>query len=88
MSKWTPCPKTLWTPAEVVFMDPARHAVDAVVVERRTILSVASSMDKSKSWVTQQVTRYRSGGYEALVPKSTALHRRPTQIAGDSLIPK
>jgi len=35
----------------------------------------------SKSWVAKQVTRYRTGGYEALVPQSTAPHRRPTQLA-------
>ena len=61
-------------------MDRARYAVDGVVVEGRSIRSVASSIDMSKSWVAKQVTRYRAGGYEALVAQSTAPHRRPRQI--------
>jgi len=61
-------------------MDRARYAVDAVVVEGRSIRSVASSIDMSKSWVANQVARYRSGGYEALRPRSTAPHGRPTQL--------
>src|ERR1019366_10123483 len=61
-------------------MDRARYAVDAVVLEGRSIRSVAASIDMSKSWVAKQVTRYRAGGYEALAPKSTAPHRRPTQL--------
>jgi len=52
-------------------MDRARYAVDAVVVEGRSIRSVASSIDMSKSWVAKQVTRYRAGSYEALVAQST-----------------
>ena len=61
-------------------MDRARYAVDAVLVEGRSIRSVASSIDMSKSWVSKQVVRFRAGGYEALQPVSTAPHRRPTQI--------
>jgi transposase InsO family protein len=33
----------------------------------------------SKSWVAKQVVRFRAGGCEALVPQTTAPHRRPTQ---------
>jgi len=61
-------------------MDRARYAVDAVVVEGRSLRSVASSLDMSKSWVAKQVSRFRAGGYEALAPQSTAPHRRPTQL--------
>jgi len=61
-------------------MDRARYAVDAVLVEGRSVRSVASSIDMSKSWVAKQVTRFRAGGYEALQLQSTAPHRRPTQI--------
>ena len=64
-------------------MDRARYAVDAVLVEGRSIRSVASSIDMSKSWVGKQVARYRLGGYEALVPRSTAPHRRPTQLSSE-----
>ena len=61
-------------------MDRARYAVDAVVIEGRSLRSVASSLDMSKSWVAKQVGLFRTGGYEALVPRSTAPHRRPTQL--------
>lgn len=61
-------------------MDRARYAVDAVVIEGRSLRSVASSLDMSKSWVGKQVALFRSGGYEALVAKSKAPLRRPTQL--------
>jgi transposase len=61
-------------------MDRARYAVDAVLVEGRSIRSVASSVGMSKSWVGKQVARYRSGGYDGLVVRSTAPHQRPTQL--------
>jgi transposase len=48
-------------------MDRARYAVDAVVVEGRSFREVASSLGVSKSWVGKQVSRFRAGGYEALV---------------------
>jgi transposase len=60
-------------------MDRARYAVDAVVLEGRSLRSVASSLDMSKSWVAKQVTRFHAGGYQALVPRSKAPHRRPSQ---------
>lgn len=62
-------------------MDRARYAVDAVVLEGRSIRSVASSLDMSKSWVAKQVARFRAGGYDALVPRSKAPHRRPSQTS-------
>ena len=62
-------------------MDRARYAVDAVVVEGRSLRSVASSLDMSKSWVAKQAALFRAGGYEALTPRSKAPHRRPTQIS-------
>jgi hypothetical protein len=61
-------------------MDRARYAVDAVVIEGRSVRSVASSLDMSKSWVAKQAARFRAGGYEALAPKSKAPLRRPTQL--------
>jgi transposase InsO family protein len=61
-------------------MDRARYAVDSVVIEGRSLRSVASSLDMSKSWVAKQVVLFRAGGYEALAPKSKAPHRRPTQL--------
>ena len=61
-------------------MERARYAVDAVVIEGRSLRSVASSLDMSKSWVATQVGLFRAGGYEALTPQSKAPHRRPTQL--------
>ncbi len=61
-------------------MDRSRYAVDAVVIEGRSLRSVASSLDMSKSWVAKQVALFRTGGYEALVPKSKAPQHRPTQL--------
>lgn len=61
-------------------MDRARYAVDAVVLEGRSLRSVAASLDMSKSWVEKHVSRFRAGGYEALAPHSRAPHRRPTQL--------
>ena len=54
--------------------DRARYAVDAVVVEGRSLRSVASSLDMSKSWVAKQVVLFRAGGYEALAQWSMAPH--------------
>jgi transposase InsO family protein len=60
-------------------MDRARYAVDAVLVEGRSLRTVASSIGMSKSWVAAQVARFRAEGYEGLGVRSTAPHRRPTQ---------
>lgn len=62
-------------------MDPARYAVEAVVLEGRSYRSVASSIDMSKSWVAKQVHRYRTGGYDALGKQSTAPRHRPTKVS-------
>ena len=64
-------------------MDRARYAVDAVVIEGRSLRSVGASLDMSKSWVAKQVALFHAGGYEALAPKSTAPLHRPTQLAVD-----
>jgi transposase len=61
-------------------MDHARYAVDAVEIEGRSLRAVASSIGMSKSWVAKQVVLFRAGGYEGLVRRSTAPHRRPTQL--------
>ncbi|HEY1737373.1 MAG TPA: IS481 family transposase, partial [Acidimicrobiia bacterium] len=62
-------------------MDRGRYAVDAVVIEGRSLRSVASALGVSKSWVAKQVGLFRAGGYDALAPKSTAPHHRPRQLA-------
>jgi transposase InsO family protein len=58
-------------------MQLARYVVDAVVLEGRSYREVARAHGVSKSWVGKLVGRYRSGGYEAIAPRSRAPHRIP-----------
>jgi transposase InsO family protein len=53
----------------------ARYVVDAVVVEGRSYREVARAHGVSKSWVAKLVARYRSGGYDAITPRSKAATR-------------
>jgi transposase InsO family protein len=50
-------------------MDLAKYCVNAVLVEGRSVRSVAAATGRSKSWVHRHVDLYRSGGEEALVPR-------------------
>lgn len=50
-------------------MDLAKYAVTAVLVEGRSLRSVAASTGRSKSWVGRHVQLYRDGGEAALGPK-------------------
>ena len=50
-----------------------RYVVDAVVLEGRSPRELARLHGISKSWVYELVSRYRTGGYAALTPRS----RRP-----------
>jgi transposase InsO family protein len=61
-------------------LDVARYLVDAVVLEGRSYREVAGSHGVSKSWVAALVARYRSGGYEAIAPRSKA----PGRVANRS----
>ncbi|MEK7411144.1 MAG: leucine zipper domain-containing protein, partial [Actinomycetota bacterium] len=61
-------------------MDHARYLVDAVVVEGRSLRTVARAHGVSKSWVAVLVKRYRTGGYDALTPKSKRPHTSPQRI--------
>jgi transposase InsO family protein len=65
-------------------VDLARYVVEAVVLEGRSYREVARSHGVSKSWVAKLVGRYRSGGYEALAPRSKAPkhipHRTPAEL--------
>jgi transposase InsO family protein len=54
-------------------MGMGRYVVDAVLVEGRSAREVARAHGISKSWIYELIRRYRSGGYEALEPRS----RRP-----------
>jgi transposase InsO family protein len=58
-------------------MDLARYVVEAVVLEKRSYREVARAHGVSKSWVAKIVSRYREGGYQAIVPRSKAAHRIP-----------
>ena len=53
-------------------MDVARYLVDAVVLEKSSCREVARAHGVSKSWVAALVARYRSGGYDAIAPRSKA----------------
>jgi transposase len=53
-------------------LDLARYLVEAVVVEKRSCREVAGAHGVSKSWVAALVARYRSGGYDAIAPRSKA----------------
>jgi transposase InsO family protein len=65
-------------------MDLATYAVTAVLVEGRSVRSVAASTGRSKTWVARHVALYREGGAEALTPKRrgpiTAANRTPAPI--------
>jgi transposase InsO family protein len=50
-----------------------RYVVDAVVLERRNPRELARDHGISRSWIYELVARYRTGGYDALTPRS----RRP-----------
>ena len=64
-------------------MDRARYAVDAVVLEGRSVREMARSHGVSKSWVAALVARYRAGGYEALEPRSKRPHSIPRRTPDD-----
>ncbi len=61
-------------------MDLARYVVDAVVLEGRSYREVARAHGVSKSYVGKVVGRFRSGGYEALAPRSRAPKRTPHRM--------
>ncbi len=65
-------------------MDLARYVVEAVVLEGRSYREVARAHGVSKSWVGKLVGRFRSGGYEAIEPRSRAAktipHRTPDAL--------
>jgi transposase InsO family protein len=58
-------------------MDLARYVVDAVVLEGRSYREVARAHGVSKSYVGKLVGRFRSGGYDAIEPRSRAPKRIP-----------
>src|ERR1019366_2141569 len=57
--------------------------VEAVVLEHRSLRDAARTCGVSKSWVAELVRRYREGGAEALVAKSTRPKSNPRQMSLD-----
>ena|SRR5579872_4479384 len=60
-------------------MDLALYAVQAVLVEGRSVRKVAGATGRSKSWVQRHVALYRLGGEEALVPRRRGPKTSPNQ---------
>jgi transposase len=61
-------------------MGMARYVVDAVVLEGRSAREVAKTHGISKTWIYELIARYRTGGYEALEPRS----RRPASCSHET----
>jgi transposase InsO family protein len=62
-------------------VDLANYAVNAVLVEGRSVRAVAVATGTSKSWVHRHVQLYRAGGAEALEPKRRGPRRPPALTA-------
>jgi transposase InsO family protein len=60
-----------------------RFVVDAVVLEGRSVRDVARSHGVSKSWAAELVRRFRSGGYDAIEPRSKAPRRVANRTSDD-----
>jgi transposase InsO family protein len=61
-------------------MGSASYLVRAVVLEKRSVREVAESHGVSKTWLYELVSRYRSGGDAALIPKSRRPLTSPARI--------
>ena len=55
----------------------ARYIVDGIVLEHRSPTELARQTGKSRSWIYEQLARYRAGGYTALEPRSRRPHSCP-----------
>jgi len=62
-------------------MDLALYAVQAVLVEGRSVRDVAAATGRSKSWVQRHCALYRSGGEVALVPRKRGPKAPPNQTS-------
>ncbi|HEY7438199.1 MAG TPA: IS481 family transposase [Acidimicrobiia bacterium] len=60
-------------------MDLALYAVNAVLVEGRSVRQVAAAIGRSKSWVHRHVTLFRTGGEAALTPHKRGPRTAPNQ---------
>jgi transposase InsO family protein len=59
----------------------AHYAVNAVLVEGRSVRAVAAATGTSKSWVQRHVQLFRAGGPEALEPRRRGPRRAPALTA-------
>ena len=70
-------------------MDLALYAVNAVLVEGRSVRDVAAATGRSKSWVHRHVVLFRAGGQAALAPAKrgpkVALNQTP-RVAEDAIV--
>ena len=62
-------------------MDLAHYAVQAVLVEGRSVRDVAAATGRSKSWVQRHCALYRSRGEAALVPHKRGPKAPPNQTS-------
>jgi len=62
-------------------MDLALYAVNAVLVEGRSVRDVAAATGRSKSWVHRHVVLFRAGGPDALTPAKRGPRTAPNQTA-------
>lgn len=62
-------------------MSKARLVITAVVLEGRPAAQVAAEYGVSKSWLYEQLARYRDEGEAAFEPRSKRPHRSPTATA-------
>jgi transposase InsO family protein len=64
-------------------VDKARYLVEAHVLEGRSVSELAAAHGVHRSWIYKLAARYRSGGYEALEPRSRAPRSCPQQTPAD-----
>ena len=62
-------------------VDLAHYAVNAVLVEGRSVRAVAGATGTSKSWVQRRVQLFRAGGAEALEPRRRGPKHAPALTA-------
>jgi transposase InsO family protein len=62
-------------------VDLAHYAVNAVLVEGRSVRAVAAATGTSKSWVQRHVQLFRDGGAEALEPRRRGPRHAPALTA-------
>ena len=64
-------------------VDLAKYAVNAVLVEGRSVRAVAQATGTSKSWVHRHVQLYRAGGEAALEPQRRGPRHAPALTSPD-----